>query len=139
MPCRDEGPPTSPPIPKVVKDKLDRLTHENDLLREIILDAVEQDAILVVGKDDLRDLTKPRISLEQWAMIKRSQEDHRKEDLARLERKLRDSISRKIGRYVGVDRIASYAADDSMKLAAVLLADPNKPLEPQLGFDPDSL
>jgi len=86
------------------KEDLDKLTHENDVLREAILEVEAKTPGLFKG-----------------ALIKKigvSQIKHRKEDLARLEKVFRKS-------------------KDAEKLGLVILADPAKPLEPQLGFDPD--
>jgi len=60
----------------------------------------------------------PEIPKELQASIRRAQTKHRKVDLARLE-------------------IVFTEKKDADKLEAVWEADPKKPLEPQLGFDPD--
>lgn len=52
-------------------------------------------------------------------LIEKNQITHRKEDLKRLEKTFR-------------------AAKDAERLGKTMLADPTKPLEPQLGFDPDA-
>lgn len=83
----------------------DKLTLENDLLREGILAAAEK-----APKAFTATFLK-KVSLDQIA--------HRKEDLRRLEKVFR-------------------ASKDAEKLGKVILADPNKPLEKQLGFDPDA-
>lgn len=83
----------------------DKLTHENDMLREAILEAAQK-APRAFTATFLK-----KVGLDQ---IK-----HRKEDLARLEKTFRKS-------------------KDAEKLGRVMLADPNKPLEKQLGFDPDA-
>ena len=81
----------------------DKLTLENDLLREGILAAAEK-----APKAFTASFLK-KVNLDQIA--------HRKEDLRRLEKVFRTS-------------------KDAEKLGRVILADPTKPLEKQLGFDP---
>jgi hypothetical protein len=83
----------------------DKLTHENDILREGILAAAEK-----APKAFTASFLK-KVNLDQVA--------HRKEDLRRLEKTFR-------------------ASKDAEKLGLVMLADPNKPLQKQLGFDPDA-
>lgn len=83
----------------------DKLTLENDLLREGILAAAEK-----APKAFTTTFLK-KVNLDQLA--------HRKEDLRRLEKVFR-------------------ASKDAEKLGKVMLADPSKPLEKQLGFDPDA-
>jgi hypothetical protein len=83
----------------------DKLTLENDMLREGILAAAEK-----APKAFTATFLK-KVNLDQIA--------HRKEDLRRLEKVFR-------------------ASKDAEKLGKVMLADPNKPLEKQLGFDPDA-
>jgi hypothetical protein len=83
----------------------DKLTHENDILREGILVAAEK-----APKAFTATFLK-KVNLDQIA--------HRKEDLRRLEKTFRK-------------------LKDAEKLGRVMLADPNKPLEKQLGFDPDA-
>lgn len=61
----------------------------------------------------------PDLPPELLRKIKTRQTAHRKEDLARLE-------------------AVFVAAKDKDRLALVWAADPKKPLEPQLGFDPDA-
>lgn len=89
---------------KKFKEIADKLTHENDILRETILEVAEKfpkaftaTFLKKVGADQVK---------------------HRKEDLARLEEVFRKSRN-------------------AEKLGLVMLADPNKPLIKQLGFDPD--
>lgn len=86
-----------------LRQELDRLTHENDVLREAVLSAAE-------GKPIKKSLLK---------QVRDNQVQHRKEDLARLEQTFR-------------------ASKDATRLGLVMLADPAKPLKPQLGFDPDA-
>lgn len=119
MPCRmDDYPPTSYVVREIdtaevrklkadlerIKKAADKLTHDNDMLREAVLKAANSDPKLYT-KTFLK-----KVGVDQ---IK-----HRKEDLARLEKTFRDS-------------------KDAERLGKVMLADPNHPLEPQLGFDPD--
>jgi hypothetical protein len=87
------------------KKLADKLTHENDMLREVILAAAEKYPKAFTAK------TLKQVNLDQIA--------HRKEDLRRLEKTFR-------------------ASKDAEKLGLVMLADPNKPLQKQLGFDPDA-
>lgn len=129
MGCRsDYMEPTPAEREAPLRKELDRLTRENDLLRE-----------MVINLDQGGKLTATELKL-----VKRHQIAHRKEDLARLERTLRELIA------------TAQAGDDSWievkdtgkrieirqayeRLGRVITADPVHPLEPQLGFDPDSL
>jgi chemotaxis protein histidine kinase CheA len=98
-----------------IKVELDRLTRENDLLRE-----------MVINLDQGGKLTATELKL-----VKRNQVAHRKEDLARLERTLREALAR---------NPPEQTADVlHLRLGRVVTADPDRVLEPQLGFDPDSL
>lgn len=90
---------------KKFKETADKLTHENDVLREAILAAAEKNEKL--------------FSASLLKKVGSEQVKHRKEDLARLEATFRKS-------------------KDAEKLGLVMLADPTKPLEKQLGFDPDA-
>lgn len=110
MPCRyDPGPEDylrgeRAKNEKLTKD-LDKLTRENDMLREALLKLITDPTYKVPA-----------------AVVKKVSTDqtkHRKEDLKRLEKAFRESR-------------------DAEKLGKVMLADPTKPLEPQLGFDPDA-
>lgn len=73
--------------------------------------------------DELRELV---LALNSGANLTKAQRDkilkdqiaHRKEDLKRLKQVFTDN-------------------KDATKLGKVILADPKKPLKPQLGFDPD--
>jgi hypothetical protein len=100
---------TDSPETKAKVDNLkkiaDKLTHENDMLREELLRIAEKDPKLL----------KPAFLKK----INAAQIKHRKEDLQRLEQTFRKSR-------------------DAEKLGLVMLADPTKPLEPQLGFNPDA-
>lgn len=97
MPCRSDY------MEPNHRQELDRLTRENDMLREAVLS-------LQAGKG----LPDAALMLIQEEQIK-----HRKEDLQRLAKVFR-------------------TAKDAPRLGAVMLADPRKPLEPQLEFDPDA-
>lgn len=87
------------------KELADKLTHENDMLREAIILAWSKEPKLFTAKT--------------MKVVNANQVKHRKEDLARLEATFRKSR-------------------DAEKLGLVMLADPTKPLEKQLGFDPDA-
>lgn len=98
---------------KNYKKELDRLTHENDLLREalfVALDGGEIDSEFLkqVGADQVK---------------------HRKEDLARLEATFRKELA----------STNDHARESILYslIGRVVVADPTKPLKPQLGFDPD--
>jgi hypothetical protein len=103
MPCRMDDYPAVREItdPRLLK-KFDKLTHENDVLRE---------ALLAVPKEHVDPKARRLISKDQVA--------HRKEDLARLKTTFKQNR-------------------DFDRFEKVVLADPSKPLEPQLGFDPDA-
>jgi hypothetical protein len=100
-----------------IRPELDRLTTENDRLRELVLRLVDGETI----------------TKQELERIRREQTKHRKEDLARLEKQFKASIAdqKAMGR--------EGATDLHTKLGLVITADPSKPLEPQLGFDPDSV
>lgn len=107
-----------------VKAELDRLTAENDRLRELVLRLVDGEP---VTKQEL-----------EW--VRREQAAHRKEDLVRLDRALRDIIATNKDGWVDMPsgrRMALSSAYE--RLGRVVAADASKPLEPQLGFDPDSI
>jgi len=128
MGCRsDYMEPTPAERHAALHKKLDELTRENDLLREMVLD-------LDAGG---------KLTAANRRMVTREQVKHRKEDLARLERTLRGMID-----------MAEAAGDtwvdmpDGKKLelryayerfGRVMIANADRPLEPQLGFDPDSI
>jgi len=72
-----------------------------------------REALLLILDD--RSYTPPDSTVK---LIRKNQIAHRKEDLARLKKTFTKS-------------------KDAEKLGLVMLADPNKPLEDQLGFSPD--
>jgi hypothetical protein len=81
---------------------------------------------LTVEADQLRELViafvegdTPEVPQKLLNLIKRRQTAHRKEDLERLEKTF-------------------IASKDTERLAKVWAASPKRPLEPQLGFNPDS-
>jgi len=86
------------------RPELDRLTAENDALREALL------KITLDPDYKLPQRVKKAIELKQL--------EHRKADLKRLEATFRKNR-------------------DAERLGLVILADPTKELEPQLGFDAD--
>jgi hypothetical protein len=104
MPCRVDDYPPDYENPSTLRIKADALTAENDRLREVILRLTEDPGYKV-----------PKTIMNK---IRKDQVEHRKEDLARLERKF-------------------IKNRDTERLNKVWAADPKKPLEPQLGFDPD--
>lgn len=124
--------PTQGEIVAGYKAELDRLTHENDQLRELVIDIVEAGRPVKVAGT----VTGPRtsdytITPTFWHQITRGQVEHRKADLKRLEEIIRENIKHVLQ---PTEQDIWYA-----KLGRVLTADPNKPLAPQLGFDPDSI
>ena len=102
MPCRSDYPEIRTVTDPALVAKLDKLTHENDMLREALL-AVPQE----------------HVDAKVRRLIAKDQVAHRKEDLKRL----RETFQRNL---------------DFGRFEKVILADPKKPLEPQLGFDPDA-
>jgi hypothetical protein len=94
-------------------DDLDRLTHENDMLREALLTLANE------HESEYGNFDYFPISEDVLNLIGKNQVKHRKEDLKRLKKVFMQS-------------------KDAEKLGLVMLADPTKPLEPQLGFDPDA-
>jgi hypothetical protein len=101
----------------VMREQLDKLTHEADMLREMVLKLLD-------GK---------KLTASETALVNKNQIVHRKEDLKRLEKFFRAVIEdqKAMGRYTGMDE--TFA-----RFGKVLSADPRDPLEPQLGFDPDA-
>jgi hypothetical protein len=116
MPCRsDYMEPTPAEREAPLRKELDRLTAENDRLREIIIAVVEGTPI---KPSDLK-----WVATEQVA--------HRKDDLARLEKTFREALTK---------NPPKKTADVlHLRLGRVVTADPTKSLESQLGFDPDSV
>ena len=109
MPCRSDYMAPTPgeqaaAIRREYKAELDRLTAENDLLRDTVLGLIND--------------PKYKVPAAVKKKIESAQVKHRKEDLARLEE-------------------VFYDKKDSERLAKVWAADPKKPLEEQLGFNPD--
>lgn len=102
-----------------LRKDLDRLTHENDQLREIVL----EHARAYIPEDILKG-------------IEKTQTQHRREDLARLEETFEEKITD-----ISKKKPTSNTKDERREvftlLQRVLAADPSFPLEPQLGFDPD--
>lgn len=131
MPCRVElteaeieasrRAQTDREIAKVVEPlqkRNDKLTRENDQLRELILKIATEDQIPANIKKE----------------IFRNQREHRKEDLRRLEKALNEKLAL-------LFRKKTVRKEERNRLLDLLYrvenADPNEPLEPQLGFDPD--
>ena len=97
------------------RKELDRLTHENDMLREALMVAVNGGE---VDADFLKTVYKNQVK-------------HRKEDLNRLEKTFRAIIAK------GEDIDQAYPFNVYEALGRTLVADPTKPLSEQLDFDPD--
>jgi len=116
---------------KPVQDRNDDLTHENDLLRETILNVVN-----VLG-DEAKSLIPDKLLKH----IEQDQVEHRKEDLRRLEATLNEKVA---VLYKGKNFRAGEQGWKEERnvlfdhMHRVYTADPKLPLEPQLGFDPDS-
>lgn len=128
MPCRyDPGPEdhlrTELERNKKLRKDLDRLTHENDQLREALLRLITEENYVL-----------PAPAFER---IAETQTKHRQEDLDRLESAIRELIGN------DVDHVRLTPSNIELNLfealGRVLTADPGKALEPQLGFDPDVL
>lgn len=111
-----------------LRARLDELTYENDLYRELLLKLVND------GGAPVRDAI-PRQILQT---ITEKQIVHRQEDLRRLD----TTLSEKIKTFASTGEMSvsrmDAIADFMNKLKSVRLADATKPLEPQLGFDPDA-
>lgn len=118
MPCTyytpDEERRMSAEYDRKQRAELDRLTHENDILREALIAATS-------GNEIDPDFLKT---------VHENQVKHRKEDLKRLEKTFRKQLS----------ETNDYARERIIQqmIGAVVTADPLKPLAPQLGFDPDA-
>lgn len=111
----------------------DELTHENDILRETILSLVEQ------APNTIPKLL-PEGLLES---IQANQVAHRQEDLRRLVTYFTNrltKVTQTLAEGGDIEVIAERVRRANKvieKLDLVAKADPSKPLEPQLGFDPD--
>lgn len=108
MPCNSDY--MYDPPPSVLKTTYDKLLAEHNAL---VPEADRMREIILTLADAGADV--PQDFLEQ---IDKRQIAHRKVDLKRLVRTF-------------------TKAKDAERLALVWAADPNKPLAPQLGFDPD--
>ena len=137
MPCRTDYTPDeerrmrearNEPIVTDLRIKLDELTHENDTLREVILKLVEE------GGAPVRDA----IPNDLLAQITEKQIIHRQEDLRRLDK----TLSEKIVSFSSTGEMSNSRMDAIANFITYLKkvrdADATKPLEPQLGFDPDA-
>lgn len=107
MPCRYDEPVGNVDKNRIasLRKDLDKLTAENDMLREAVLN-------LTRDRDFALD---PKVI----KIIAEDQTKHRSADLKRL-------------------KAVFTKSKDAEKLGLVMLADPKKPLEPQLGFDADA-
>ena len=130
MPCRIEGydkyrETTKTKIEPVPADFIqllkaaDELTHEMDVLREAYLALAEEKSV------------EEREALPEYKNILAAQISHRKEDLRRAEKSLKQKI-------IAADN-AVERSEFVYQLARVTEADPALPLEAQLGFDPDTV
>jgi hypothetical protein len=121
MPCRYDPSPYEIEESARLRYKadLDRLTHENDVLREFIL-----------------SLPKVTVPAAIYEAVNKNQVEHRKEDLKRLEDYFEEQIT-----VISKRKPSSFNKDARREyftlLQLVLAADPTEALEPQLGFDPD--
>lgn len=102
------------------QERNDRLTHENDMLREVILESLASGSTVVLTE-------------EQAEAIRKNQVAHLVEDLQRLNETLQGLLDAAIASK-NLAGMAQYASD----LFKVQNADPTMPLQAQLGFDPDS-
>jgi hypothetical protein len=119
MPCRYDPTPSEIEASRVaaserqktkerrLRKDLDKLTADNDRLRETVVELVNR-------FPEVEDF----VGAEVFALIEKDQIEHRKADLARLQR-------------------VFTANKDATRLGIVMLADPTKALDPQLGFSPD--
>lgn len=104
MPCQSDY---SDYANSSARAELDRLTKENDMLRESLIKIFEENPGITL-----------KLPKKLVAAISTAQLKHRRDDLTRLEK--------------------TFIKDkDTENLQKVWDADPSKPLEPQLGFDPD--
>jgi len=140
MPCRVEPTEaeleasrqarTNSEIAKVVKPlkkRNDELTHENDQLREVVLKMVKN----FQPSEDV-------ISRELLEQITLNQVEHRKEDLRRLDKYFTKYLEDSVKTQGLAHALQTQDFKDVFaRLEKVMAADPEKPLEPQLGFDPD--
>lgn len=143
MPCRVDPTPAeieagrqaalNRELAKVVEplqERNDKLTHENDQLREALLTVIayEPKAETWIGKDVAKK-------------IQQDQVEHRKEDLSRLAKTFNEKLAALYrGKNFQIDNQGWRDRRDSLFnfIQLVEKANPEHPLEPQLGFDPDS-
>ena len=121
---------TEKEIAKVVEPLQKRnndLTHENDQLREAILNIVT-----VLGSD-----AENLVPSAFFKKIQKNQVEHRKEDLRRLDETFRAYLWAAVAEQGTAAFTTKDFQDTMVRIHAVQDADPNEPLEPQLGFDPD--
>jgi len=111
---------------KPIQKRNDELTHENDQLREALLKIIEYypKASTWIGEELHKKIYKDQVK-------------HRREDLRRLEETFRDEMWKLIQQNGKSALTSNRMKALNLKIQAVQDADPTKPLEPQLGFDPD--
>lgn len=114
-------------VVKPLMERNDQLTHENDMLRETILNLV---GVLGSEAEDL-------IDTELLERIEKNQVEHRKEDLRRLDDTLRQEMWDHIQKHGPEGLTDPFMLERQALMVKVHSADPNYPLEAQLGFDPD--
>ncbi len=113
-------------VVKPLQERNDELTHENDILREALLKIIgfEPKAAIWIGKDVAQK-------------IEEDQVEHRKEDLRRLEVYFLEQIQSYAKVNPPTDKSYDMLDKYTGLLGKIRHADPEKPLEEQLGFDPD--
>lgn len=121
---------TEKEIAKVVEPlqkRNDELTHENDQLREALLTIIgyQPKAAIWIGKDVAQKIEKAQV-------------EHRKEDLRRLDKGFTKYLEDAIKTQGLTVALQTQDFNEAFaRLKKVMKADPEKPLEEQLGFDPD--
>ncbi len=101
-------------------EKLDAFTHENDMLRELVLTSVHDQKPVQIDNGLL-------------SIIAGRQIEHRQGDLTRLARTFTEAITAH-SKQGNTTAVLEYAD----RLRKVTEADPRRPLEDQLGFDADA-
>lgn len=122
MPCNDGGPSlneirNTEARNVELRKRNDELAAQNDRLREYVLAAE-----LYASQNEGKHLA---LSPEVAKLFEKEQTEHRKVDLKRLQKTFLKKVK---------DHPAGVNYE---RLGRILAADPTKPLESQLGFDPD--
>lgn len=139
MPCRD-GQPTPG---EQAQKRIDGLVYENDQLRELVILSVTRRLPLhvqgVTPEHPANSDVIP-VGIPFYRELTRNQIEHRKIDLKRCREELERAIQLGITDQPMPDWASRKSIDQLYAmLGRVSFASPHQALEPQLGFDPDSI